>query len=285
MPAGIPAPEYFRPGDNAKTIGIPATAKRVICVGSHVSKTQWVDIDGVTRTQPNAVLDELSGFSSRGPSRDNRILPNITAPGEAIISALSSDYTAERPFIVQGGSYQEQQGTSQAAPHITGIAALMLQRDPALTPENVRTILQQTAAPAGGAGPNNLFGAGRVQALAALQATPDPLQCVVTLPNGLRVACSEVAGQPLSLMAYPNPTPGQLRVAFLSPTRERVHLALYDAMGRRVRTLIDGEVTAGTHSAEWAGDNDAGRGLPSGLYFAKLKTPTGARTIRLMLAR
>src|SRR6185436_16314300 len=98
-------------------------------------------------------------------------------------------------------------------------------------------------------------------------------------------ACSELAGQPLSMMAYPNPTPGQLRLSFLSPMRQRVHLALYDAMGRRVRTLIDDEVQAGTRSTEWTGDGDDGHALPSGLYFAKLTTPSGVRSIRLMLTR
>lgn len=285
LPSNYPQPSWFRAGDDAKTIGMPGTAKRVICVGSHVSKTQWVDIDGVTRIQPAATLDAISGFSSRGPSRDGRTLPNITAPGEAIISALSADYPAGRPYIVQGGGYQEQQGTSQACPHITGITALMLQRDPALTPENVRTILQQTATPAGGAVPNNTFGGGRVRAREALQATPDPLGCVITLPSGAQVACDEVAGQPLSIMAYPNPNAGRVSLSFLAPTRQHAHLAVYDCMGRRLRTLVNEEVAPGVHRPQWSGDDDNGRALPSGVYFVKLMTPSGSRSIRLTLSR
>ena len=285
LPASFSAPTWFRPGDNQKTIGIPGTAKRILCVGSHVSKTQWVDIDGVTRTQPNATLDALSGFSSRGPSRDGRTLPDFTAAGEAIISALSKDYPADRALTAQGGFYQEQQGTSQASPHVTGIVALMLQRDPALTPENARAILQQSATPAGGAVPNNDFGYGRVRALQALQNTPDPLECVVPMPNGVLIRCDEVAGQPLALMAYPTPTSGTMWFSFTAPAREQVKLALYDLLGRRVRTLIDGPVAAGVQTPRWAGDDDHGRPVPSGVYLAKLVTPGATRSIRLVLAR
>jgi len=254
-------------------------------VGSHVTKTQWVDVDDSLRVRAGATLDAISSFSSHGPSRDGRTLPNFTAAGEAIISALSKDFPAQRSFIAKGGGYQEQQGTSQASPHVTGIVALMLQRDPALTPENVRSILQQTATPAGGGVPNNVFGAGRVQALAALQATPDPLGCVIPLPNGQRVACDELANLPMSLMAYPNPTPGQMHITFTAPARQHVDLALYDIAGRRVRTLLRQEVAPGAYSPEWKGDDDRGNLLPSGIYFARLISGSGTRTMRVLLRR
>ena len=285
IPSSIPLPSYFRPGDTAKTVAVPGTAKRILCVGSHVTKTEWVDVDDVPHTQPNATLDAISGFSSRGPSRDGRVLPNFTAAGEAVISALSKDYPASHASIAQGGGYQEQQGTSQASPHVAGIVALMLQRDPALTPENARAILQQSATAAGGAVPNNTFGYGRVQALAALQNTPDPLDCVTTMPNGLQVRCEAVAGQPLAMMAYPTPARGSLRLWFLTPNRERVYLALYDLLGRRVRTLIDGVVEAGARTSSWDGADENGRAMPSGIYFAKLMTPSAAQSIRVVLAR
>jgi hypothetical protein len=280
-----PVPPWFRPGDDNKTIGMPATARRIVCVGSHVSKTQWLDVNDTLRTQPNATLDQISGFSSRGPSRDGRVLPNFTAPGEAIISALSKDYPADSMFIVEGGGYQEQQGTSQAAPHITGIAALMLQRDPALTPENVRSILQQTATPAGIGSPNNVYGRGRVNALAALQATPDPLACTIQLPNGDLVACDEAPAMPYALMAYPNPAPAGVRFSLTAPTRVDMDLAIYDLQGRRVQTLVRGPVGPGAQFATWNGEDDRGRRMPDGVYFARLMAPNANRTLRLVLRR
>jgi subtilisin family serine protease len=283
-PSGPSVPSWFRGADDNKTIGSPASGKRILCVGSHVSKTSWVDQNGTTEVESGAVLDAISGFSSRGPSRDGRTLPNFTAPGEAIASALSKDFPADPTQRTLESGYQIERGTSQASPHITGIAALMLQRDPALTPENVRSILQQTATATGG-NPNNVFGSGRVNALAALQATPDPLGCVVPLANGQLVPCDEVERLPMSLMAYPNPTPGQMRLAFTAPARTRVDLALYDIAGRRVRTLLRQELAPGAYSPEWKGDDDRGRLLPSGVYFARLISDSGMRTIRLLLRR
>ncbi len=82
------------PGDNNKSIGIPGTSQQVVCVGSYVTKNQWIDIDGIPRQQPgNPVIGDISGFSSLGPTRDGRTKPDITAPGEVIVAALSSHLT------------------------------------------------------------------------------------------------------------------------------------------------------------------------------------------------
>lgn len=280
----IAAPNWFRVGNEAKTIGIPGTAKRILCVGAHTSKTQYVDIDGVTRVNPGTQIDTVAYFSSRGPSRDGRSLPNFTAPGSTIISSLSKDYPAARSNILFGGGLQQQQGTSQASPHVTGIVALMLQRDPSLTPENARTILAQTATVVAGAAPN-IQGAGRVNALAALQATPDPLGCVVMMPNGTTVPCDQVEDGARAMMAYPNPSNAGVRLSFTTSSRQRVNLSLYDVGGRRVRTLQDGQVDAGVHSLNWDGNDATGRSLASGLYFARLMTPAGTRSIRLVVSR
>jgi len=174
-------------GSTTSTIGSPATAKKIIAVGSHVTKSNWVDIDGMQRQWSNphpsrdpnqsvvAQLGQRSYFSSQGPTRDGRIAPDITAPGELIFSSLSSHLTEdqgyERPLVLQGGQYVGMQGTSMASPHVAGIVALMLQRNPTLTYEEVLQILQQTARSDSHTGslPNNLFGAGKVDAHAAVQ--------------------------------------------------------------------------------------------------------------------
>ena len=61
-------------------------------------------------------------------------------------------------------------GTSQAAPHVTGVIALMLDANPDLTVEEIETILKTTAKPIGLFRPNNSSGWGRVDALAAVNA-------------------------------------------------------------------------------------------------------------------
>ncbi|MCI0555592.1 MAG: S8 family serine peptidase, partial [Anaerolineae bacterium] len=177
--------ETEMPGDNEYTVDMPATAKKVIAVGSYVTKNKWVDVDGNyhdwQNPNPNRVGDEVvptlgqrSYFSSMGPTRDGRISPHLTAPGEVIFSALSSHLTEGKGYrreeIQQGGGYQLFPGTSMAAPHVTGVIALMLQAAPTLDYEKALEILQQTARADQQTGhvPNNLSGAGRLDALAAV---------------------------------------------------------------------------------------------------------------------
>lgn len=60
-------------------------------------------------------------------------------------------------------------GTSAAAPHIAAVAALLLQANLELSPAQIKATLQGTAVDLGVPGPDNIFGAGRVDALAATQ--------------------------------------------------------------------------------------------------------------------
>ncbi|MCC6652986.1 MAG: T9SS type A sorting domain-containing protein, partial [Candidatus Eisenbacteria bacterium] len=99
------------------------------------------------------------------------------------------------------------------------------------------------------------------------------------------VPCDQVEDLSLAMMAYPNPSQSGMRLSFSLSQRQRVHLAVYDVGGRRVRTLLDGEAAAGVHSNEWDGADAGGRALPSGLYFARLMTAGGTRAIRLVVSR
>lgn len=122
----------------------------------------------------------LAGFSSRGPSTfytPNLLKPNISAPGVNVRSTTRTSDT----------SFGNLSGTSMASPHVAGVVALLWSARPLLL-RNIaatKTLLQNTANPAvtlvtpqtcGGTAstqiPNNSFGYGRVDALAALNAAP-----------------------------------------------------------------------------------------------------------------
>ncbi|MBR0696737.1 S8 family serine peptidase [Bradyrhizobium lablabi] len=102
-------------------------------------------------------LDAMGGFSSLGPTADGRPKPDIAAPGVQINSckAGTTDFIAF-------------DGTSMAAPHIAGVCALMLEKNPALTPQDVKDIIMRTAVNVGHT-PDEM-GAGRVNALDAVNA-------------------------------------------------------------------------------------------------------------------
>ncbi len=100
--------------------------------------------------------DLIALFSGRGPSPWGEIKPEITAPGVGVLSTAP------------GGGRSTGSGTSIAAPHAAGVAALMLQANPLLTVEELETILIGTAWPLGNPHPNNAYGWGLVDAYAAV---------------------------------------------------------------------------------------------------------------------
>jgi minor extracellular serine protease Vpr len=85
----------------------------------------------------------ITSFSSGGPTNfDHRLKPDVAAPGGQILSSTLREF-AGAPFAVFDG-------TSMAAPHVAGAAALLLQQHPSWSPQDVKSALTTTAAPAWG---------------------------------------------------------------------------------------------------------------------------------------
>jgi hypothetical protein len=84
---------------------------------------------------------------------------------------------------------------------------------------------------------------------------------------------------------YPNPFNPTTSIGFSLPIRANVALNVYNLLGQQVRTLLDKEMDAGTHSVEWDGTNDAGGKVASGVYFYKLTTGDFVETRKMMLLK
>ena len=113
--------------------------------------------------------DGLYDGSSIGPAADGRPKPDIVAPGVDIVSARAStgsDMGGHAPVV--DGIWCQATGTSMSTPHVSGTAALMLQRNPKLTPAQVKSVLMNTAVNIGGTADE--MGSGRVDAFAAVSA-------------------------------------------------------------------------------------------------------------------
>ena len=84
---------------------------------------------------------------------------------------------------------------------------------------------------------------------------------------------------------YPNPFNPQTLISFDMPAPGRARLEVYSLSGKRVTTLVDGEVGSGRHQEIWYGRDDAGRPLPSGVYFYRLQTKGFNDSKRMVLLK
>jgi flagellar hook assembly protein FlgD len=80
----------------------------------------------------------------------------------------------------------------------------------------------------------------------------------------------------------PNPSAAGAAFAFDLPTAGEVHLAIFDASGRLLRTLARGRFAPGRHTVRWDGTIDRGRNAPAGVYFARLDAAGRSATRRLL---
>ena len=92
--------------------------------------------------------DKIAGFSSYGTTSEGYNKPDLVAPGTNVVSLLGNmgmGLPADHPQNVVDGSYFKMSGTSVAAPIVSGAAALLLQDEPNLTPDQVKFRLMATA--------------------------------------------------------------------------------------------------------------------------------------------
>ncbi|MEV7236401.1 S8 family serine peptidase [Streptomyces sp. NPDC051020] len=141
------------------TVGSPGAAKDALTVGA-VNKQ-----------------DQLAGFSSRGPLKETfAVKPEITAPGVGIVAARAAGTTMGTPV---DANYTTASGTSMATPHVSGAAAILVQRHPDWTADRLKQVLVSTAKQ----GAYNAYqgGGGRVDVPKAIDATVYSSPAVVSM--------------------------------------------------------------------------------------------------------
>ena len=158
IPGNCPPP-YMDPVQQANPGGLSC----VVCVGN---------VDGAdvawTTTSQGPVTWANTGFADYPYTAGSNvqfglIRPDVCGPG---VDITSTDY-----LDISG--YGERTGTSMATPCVAGCMALMLSKNPNLTPSDICRILEETAVPLAD-GKSNIYGFGRVNALAAVNAVSDP---------------------------------------------------------------------------------------------------------------
>ena len=161
----------------------PASAPDVVCVGAMGYRRGFTTVSG-NYQEPMPISPGLRAyFSSVGPTIDNRIKPDVMAPGTHIVSSYSSYFLESNPeWAINGSdishfgfngrtySWTSDAGTSMSTPIVAGIIALWLEACPTLTREEVIETFKKTCPqpePAL-AYPNNEYGHGLINAYAGL---------------------------------------------------------------------------------------------------------------------
>lgn len=234
----------FKAGDANYTAGENGgTSKAVISVGALAARSAYINQYGKLINDSNYVIPPAAvRFSSMGPTVDGRIKPDISAPGYNVPSSINNKQMAgwmeERTLlksVFQGDTqyWTAFSGTSMAAPHVTGIVALMLQVNPLLDYNDVRHILETTTIKNQNMGslPNNKYGHGQVDAYSAV---------IKTLQTSKVNALNAGHG----LYIYPNPVNSILN---LQNVQTGAKINMIDLQGRviwtnTVQTSDDGNI-------------------------------------------
>ena len=212
--------------------------------------TAPADADGVTSVgSVSLAIDpenkpNISATSSRGPTSDGRIKPDLVAPGQGVVVA-----------DIRSGGYRRNSGTSFAAPIVSGISALMLEINPEWTPERLLSELKSSALDMGMSGADTVFGWGLVNAFEA-SGLQQPI------PQNIRI-----------FSPSPNPVIGSAEYVFfpmdiVEPTNVSLHV--FDVGGALVYSennyLLPGVYQVAKGAPTWKLDND----MANGIYFYQL---------------
>ncbi len=215
--------------------------------------------------------ETLSNYSNYGPSI------NIVAPGGDVSVDQNGDGYGDgvlqntfNPNTKNTGDfgYWFFQGTSMAVPHVAGAAALLYAQKEDITPEEVRDLLQSTAKDLGAPGRDNLYGHGLVDAYAALAKLKKILVYEQTSIN------FEVRQN------TPNPFNPTTTISFTLGEPGKTAVEVYNAAGQKAATLVDANLSKGTHSVVWNAD-----GFSTGVYFYVVRSGDFFKAIKMLLLR
>ncbi|MEK4027856.1 S8 family serine peptidase [Pseudobacillus sp. FSL P4-0506] len=195
-------------------------------------------LSNVISVSATSSLDKIADFSNFG-----RYI-NLSAPGEDILSTTVNN------------SYSYMDGTSMAAPVVSGTSALVLSKNPFLSPQQVTRILYKSSVDLGTKSWDSFYGNGRVDAYKALAATPEPMGSISLNTTEFKVTGSN-----------------NLRAGLSVSGSMRGTVYVEGANGKNVRTLISGAAPQkGGFVAYWNGKLADGTIAPAGKYSIVFRT-------------
>ncbi len=229
-------------GNSNYTLGEMASTQSAITVAAYASKITFKNLAGSNQSYSGyAFPGQITPFSSKGPTVDGRIKPDIAAPGMTIASAVNSfdvsyalggsnyaQSVAKITFAKNNRDYYyaEASGTSMSSPMVAGIVALLLQANPKLTPALIKDIIFKTAItdiytkqPVD----SSRWGAGKINAYAAIKRT------IAT------IGVTEQKFTQTQVNLFPNPTSGSFQLYCEAIQNNDLQVTITDIMGKTIQ--------------------------------------------------
>lgn len=282
----LPLPNYVQPDDEQSIVSSWTCSDKVITVASYQNRDSIVNYSGNTLFVGNTSypMQDISHFSSKGPTRDGRLKPDIAAPGGRVLSAapvslLQNYRNSGYIHLDEDGWHILNQGTSMSAPMVAGAVALYLQCQPGAGYQSIKEDLEEAArldafVAQYGSLPNADWGHGKLDVFAFLQ------KCLIygctdstALNYNPNANVDDGSCQLISSLAetenkawrlQPNPARQQLFLEIPEEWRgARLHV--YNLLGQ----LLEKQELQAT---QWLLSSPAPDG---GWYFYELQTPEG----------
>jgi hypothetical protein len=253
----------------------------IISVAAYTTKNHWTSVN-LGGYSYSTTFGSLASFSSHGPRVDGLSKPDIAAPGFGVVSSVNSfdtSFSANHsmvPYVVKNYKYGNvnykyaiMSGTSMASPMVCGVVALMLEKNPNLTPSEIRNILQSTATVdtfVTNTNNPNLWGAGKLNAWAAMKAI-----------DGITDVETQEQPDQVEALIYPNPSNGTFNID-LKDMATVSEIKIYDLLGNCVFTrAIE---TIGKQMITINAEN-----LSEGQYFVEVMGSAGMRLLKLVIRK
>jgi subtilisin family serine protease len=270
-------------GDNVMTCGDLVSTDQALAVAAYNSKTSFTNVSGQSLSYSGYAKGYIASFSSKGPTADGRVKPDIAGPGMALASSISavdstylvggSDYSsvvtsAVSPINGETYSYAVAGGTSMSSPSVSGIVALLLQVDSTLNPAEVKNLLFTTAITDNKTGVipdtgSTTWGHGKVNAYKAMAS----LLGVLAVKNG---------DSHLFCNIYPNPGKGQYQLEIYGVENDQVSISITDITGKLVQEQKH-NINAGVSLINIQ-INESSKGI----YFVKVNSSKGFSTLKIV---
>lgn len=256
----------YRKADTAQTIvsGFQCS-KEVIAVANYVNRNQFVDVNGTVQTTTE-IPGDIAASSSIGPSRDNKVKPDITASGATILTCAAMgmlpNLIANAPQVVaQGGYHITAGGTSASSPVVAGLAALYLQKNPTATNQQLKDAIINCAYSdvyTTATLPNSRWGYGKLDGFKAMTCNTSSSGIDQLTPlNGLTV--------------YPNPLTDETTLTFTDNSARSIRV--YNSAGQLVR-----QDTCASESYIFKRNN-----LAPGLYLLLTETKNEVHKVKMLI--